>query len=111
MFIENEFTGTLTVLQLVLGLVMGLAPIAVTIWIKLFLYRRRLAEDDTLRDEVRKVPSNHAVRRESPGRRSARTRRRMRLGRPLTTTFNADRPLALFATETRRGSTRPRQDN
>ena len=46
MFFENEFTGSLTFLRLLFAVLMGLAPIAVTIIVKRVLYRRRLAEDE-----------------------------------------------------------------
>ena len=53
MFIENEITGNFTFLRLVLAIVIGIAPIVVTIAIKLMLYRRRLAEDKSLDDQER----------------------------------------------------------
>jgi hypothetical protein len=46
MFFENEVTRTLTVIEFLLVVIIGLAPVALTIWMKLVLYRRRVAEDE-----------------------------------------------------------------
>lgn len=48
MFFENEFTGGLTFLLLVLALVIGTSPVGATFTIKLVLFRRRLAEGEPL---------------------------------------------------------------
>jgi hypothetical protein len=45
MFFENEFTGSLPFVRLLLVLLIGLAPIALTIFVKWMLYGRRLTED------------------------------------------------------------------
>ena len=52
MFFENELTRTLTLIEFLLAVLVGLAPIAVTIWVKLVLYRRRVAEDEKLRQRA-----------------------------------------------------------
>jgi hypothetical protein len=44
MFFENEVTRTLTMIEFLLVVIMGLAPVALTIWMKLVLYRRRVVE-------------------------------------------------------------------
>ena len=48
MFFENEFTGSLSFLRVVLVLLMSFALLLVTFAIKLVLYRRRLAEAGVL---------------------------------------------------------------
>lgn len=45
MFFENELTGSLPLMRLVLALLLGLSPVAVTIFVKLMLYGRRIADD------------------------------------------------------------------
>ena len=77
MFFENELTGTLTFLHILVAILFGIAPVALTIAIKVALYRRRLAED--------------AAR--SPGTTSA--------SEPVASTFHADQSLDSFATELR----------
>ena len=62
MFFENEFTGSLTFLRLLFGVLMGLAPIAVTIIVKRLLYRRRLAEDKaSAASESRGIPGSNSA--------------------------------------------------
>jgi len=46
MFLEGEFAGSLTFLLILLAFFMGTSPVGVTLFIKLMLYRRRLAEDE-----------------------------------------------------------------
>ena len=46
MFFENELTRTLTLIEFMLVVLIGLAPVALTIWMKLVLDRRRVAEDE-----------------------------------------------------------------
>ena len=46
MFFENEVTRTLTMIEFLLVVIIGLAPVALTIWMKLVLYRRRVAEGE-----------------------------------------------------------------
>ena len=48
MFFENEFTGSVTFLLLVLALVIGTSPVGATFAVKLVLFRRRLAEGELL---------------------------------------------------------------
>jgi len=61
MFFENEFTGSLTFLRLLFAVLMGLAPIAVTIIVKRLLYRRRLAEDKaSAASESRGIPGSNS---------------------------------------------------
>jgi hypothetical protein len=48
MFFENEFTGSLSFARLLLALLIGLAPIALTIFVKWMLYGRLLVEDAAL---------------------------------------------------------------
>jgi len=48
MFFENEFTGSLSFLRVLLVLLMSFALVIVTLAIKLVLYRRRLAEAGVL---------------------------------------------------------------
>jgi hypothetical protein len=46
MFFENELIRTPTFLEFLFALLVGVAPVAVTIWVKLVLYRHRVAEDE-----------------------------------------------------------------
>lgn len=55
MFFENEFTGSLTFLLLVLALVIGTSPVGATFAIKLVLFRRRLAEGEALAHRERRI--------------------------------------------------------
>lgn len=48
MFFENEFTGNLSFLRVLLVALMGFALVIVTLAIKLVLFRRRLAESGML---------------------------------------------------------------
>ena len=45
MFLEIEATRALTSLEFLLAALVGVAPIGVTLWVKLVLYRRRMAEE------------------------------------------------------------------
>lgn len=45
MFFENELVGSVSFLRFLFALLIGLAPVAVVLAVKLVLYRRRLAED------------------------------------------------------------------
>lgn len=47
MFFENELIGSVPFLRFLFALLIGLAPVVVTLAVKLVLYRRRLAEDET----------------------------------------------------------------
>ncbi|MEO6847201.1 MAG: hypothetical protein ABI443_06800 [Chthoniobacterales bacterium] len=89
MFFENELTGTFTFLHLLLTILIGLAPIAVTLAIKMVLYRRRHAEDEASRSRV-----DGNGRLKVPHTRTASRHQRYRLVRPLPATFESRRPLA-----------------
>ncbi len=97
MFLESELTGTFAFLHLVLTLLVGLAPVALVIAVKVVLFRRRIAEDKAV---VTSHPENAAPteRTETDGvvPRSAAHQRRTRLVRPLPKSFQPHRPLALF---------------
>jgi hypothetical protein len=77
MFIPNEISGTLTFLHLLLAFLLGVAPVALTIAIKVVLYRRRLADDDA----------------DEPGQASA--------SKPVASTSRDDQPLDSFISELR----------
>jgi hypothetical protein len=100
MFLDNELTGTFTFLHVLLALLIGLAPIALTIAIKIGLYRRRIAED-----EASKPPADgnvhSSVKPKLPRARSANRHRRNRLVRPLSTAFESHQPLALLVSRSR----------
>jgi hypothetical protein len=46
MFFENELIRTPTLIEFLFAQLVGVAPVAVTIWVKLVLYRHRIAEDE-----------------------------------------------------------------
>jgi hypothetical protein len=99
MFFENELTRTLTLIELMLALLAGLAPIAVTIWMKLVLYRRRVAEDE----KASRARSDDQPRdAESPGGIPDITAppvfqyRQPRMVRTLPAAFDRSNPLGLF---------------
>ena len=46
MFFENELIRTPTLIEFLFALLVGVAPVAITIWVKLVLYRNRAAEDE-----------------------------------------------------------------
>jgi len=56
MFFENEFTGSLPFIRLLLALLLGFSPVAVTIFIKLMLYGRLIAEDATALMQEKQKP-------------------------------------------------------
>ena len=100
MFLENEPTRTLTLIEFLLVMLVGLAPVALTIWMKQVLYSRRVAEDE-------KGSPAHAVHRSrdaagSAGVFSADTAppffqvRESRIVRRLPATFDRNKPLGLF---------------
>ena len=100
MFFENEVTRTLTVIEFLLVVIIGLAPVALTIWMKLVLYRRRVAEGE--RDSL---PRADRQSREA-GRAGVFSARhcpailpssRITHGPPLPATFDRNKPLGLFA--------------
>lgn len=99
MFLENELTRTLTVIEFLLVVIMGLAPVALTIWMKLVLYRRRVAEGE--RDPLARADRQS---REA-GRAGVFSRdtvppffqvRELRMVRQLPATFDRNKPLAPF---------------
>ncbi|MGB8463953.1 MAG: hypothetical protein WCE49_03335 [Terrimicrobiaceae bacterium] len=100
MYFENELTGTLTLIEFLLAVLVGLAPIAVTIWVKLLLYRRRVVEDE----EVSPAWADHQPRgaAESAGGFSHDTvppvsqGRQPRMVRKLPAAFDRSKPLGLF---------------
>lgn len=56
MFFENELIGSVSFLRFLLALLVGLAPVAVMVALKLVLYRRRLPDDET--SAARERPSS-----------------------------------------------------
>ena len=100
MFFENELTRTLTLIELMLALLAGLAPIAVTIWVKLVLYRRRVAEDEKASLASAGYQPRDAA--ESPGRipdlpaPSVFQYSQPRMARTLPAAFDRSKPLGLF---------------
>lgn len=102
MFLENEFNGTLTFLHILIALFFGIAPVAVTIAIKVALYRRRLAEDETCQHDE----ASACMERSSGGLKLRQDRRRIRLVRALPPSFRANQPLALFVTKPHEASRR-----
>jgi hypothetical protein len=100
MFFENEVTRTLTVIEFLLVVIIGLAPVALTIWMKLVLYRRRVAEGE--RDSL---PRADRQSREA-GRAGVFSGddtvppffqvRELRMVRRLPATFDRNKPLGLF---------------
>jgi hypothetical protein len=63
MFFENELIGSASFLRVLFALLIGLAPVAVTLAIKVVLDRRRLAEDKTPapREWRKTLPSEGAL--------------------------------------------------
>jgi len=100
MFFENELTRTLTLIQSLLAVLVGLAPIVVTIWVKFVLYRRRVAEDEQASpSRADHQPCDAA---ESAGGFSDDTDppvfqgRKPRMVRKLRSAFDRSKPLGLF---------------
>ena len=82
-----------------LALLAGLAPIAVTIWVKLVLYRRGVAEDE----QASRAHADHQPRdaAESPGGILTSPPRRLPIppaahGPQLPAAFDRSKPLGLF---------------
>ena len=100
MFLENELTRTLTLIELMLVLLIGLAPVALTIWMKLVLDRRRVAEDE--RDSPARADYQSRDAAESAGVFSDDTVppffqvRESRIVRKLPAAFDRSKPLGLF---------------
>jgi hypothetical protein len=94
MFFENELTRTLTLIEFLLVMLIGLAPVAITIWMKLVLYRRRVAEDERASlaradHQPRDAAENDTVPQFFQVRES-------RIVRKLPATFDRNKPLGLF---------------
>jgi len=75
MFLENELNGAFTLLRLLTVLLIGIAPIAVTIAIKQVLYARRRVEEETaaarLDSRMEKFPQRRISRALRRGRGSS----------------------------------------
>ena len=99
MFFENEVTRTLTMIEFLLVVIMGLAPIALTIWMKLVLYRRRLVEGE--RDSLPRA-DRQAPEAGRAGRFSGDTVppffqvRDLSMVREVPATFDRSKPFGLF---------------
>jgi hypothetical protein len=100
MFFENEPTRTLTLIEFLLVLLIGLAPVALTIWMKQVLYRRRVAEDE--RDSPARADYQSHGAAGSAGVYSDDTVtpffqvRESRIVRRLPATFDRNKPVGLF---------------
>jgi hypothetical protein len=100
MFFENELIRTPTLIEFLFALLVGVAPIAVTIWVKLVLYRHRVAEDE--RDSSARA--DHQLREAAGilGEFSNDTvppvfqGREPRMVRELPAVFDRNKPLGLF---------------
>jgi hypothetical protein len=100
MFFENEVTRTLTLIEFLLVMLIGLAPVAITIWMKPVFSRRRVAEDE--RDSLARA--DHEVR-DAAGSADVFSDdtvapffqvREPRMVRKLPATFDRNKPLGLF---------------
>ena len=89
MFLETEITKTLTALEFLLAMLIGMAPIVVTLWVKLVLYRRRMAEDN---DEASRLQNE----REATQARERLQGRYADMVRALPPDFRPSRPLGLY---------------
>jgi hypothetical protein len=100
MLFENELTRTLTLIELMLVVLFGLAPVALTIWMKLVLDRRLVAEDE--RASAARADHQPRDAAESPGGISDDPVppffqvRESRIVRKLPATFDRNKPLGLF---------------
>jgi len=100
MFFENEPTRTLTLIEFLLVMLIGLAPVALTIWMKQVLYRRRVAEDE--RDSPTRADYRSQDAAGGVGVFSDDTVppffqvRESRIVRELPAAFDRNKPLALF---------------
>jgi len=101
MFFENEVTRTLTMIEFLLVVIMGVAPVALTIWMKLVLYRRRVAEGE--RDSLPRADRQSREDASRAGVLSGDTVpplfqvRESRMVRQLAATFDRNKPHGLFA--------------
>lgn len=100
MFFDNEPTRTLTLIEFLLVMLIGLAPVALTIWMKQGLYGRRVAEDERDSPERADYESHDAAG--GAGVFSDDTVppffqiRESRILRKLPATFDGNKPLGLF---------------
>jgi hypothetical protein len=100
MLFETEPTRTLTLIEFLLVMLIGLAPVASSIWMKRLLCRRRVAEDQRDSLERANYQSRDAV--SSAGVSSDDTVPPFfqigepRLVRKLPATFDRNKPLGLF---------------
>ena len=106
MFFENEVTRTLTLFEFLLVALIGLAPAAISIWIKPVFSRSRVAEDE-------KGSSARADRQphDAAGRAGVFSGdtaapffrvRESRMVRRLPATFDRNKPLGLFVVKSSR---------
>ena len=100
MFLENELTRTLTLIELMLVLLIGLAPVALTIWMKLVLDRRRVAEDErdspARADYQSRYAAESAVGIFDNSAPPVFQYRQARMVRKLPAAFDRSKPLGLF---------------
>jgi hypothetical protein len=100
MFFETEPTRTLTLIEFLLVMLIGLAPVASSIWMKRLLCRRRVAEDQ--RDSLERTNYQSRDRASSAGLPSDDTVPPFfQVGEPpmirkLPATFDRNKPLGLF---------------
>ena len=87
MFFENEPTRTLTLIEFLLVMLIGLVPVAINIWMKPVLSRRRVAEEE--RDSLARADHRS---REAAGRAGVFSGRYCRAILPSSRT--TDRPRA-----------------
>jgi hypothetical protein len=98
MFFETEPTRTLTLIEFLLVMLIGLAPVASSIWMKRLLCRRRVAEDQRDSLERGNYQSRDAV---SGAGVSSDVPPFFQVGEPsivrkLPATFDLNKPLGLF---------------
>ena len=100
MFFENEPTRTLTLIEFMLVVLIGLAPVALTIWMKLVLDRRRVAEDErdspARADYQSRYAAESAVGISDDSAPPVFQFRQSRIVRKLPAAFDRSKPLGLF---------------
>jgi hypothetical protein len=89
MNLHHDSTNTFTMLELLFVLLLGLAPLAVTLWVKVMLSRRRTPAEDH-----ETSPRRHT--REAHDARERHRRRRLPIRRSLPREFEPSRPLGLY---------------
>ena len=99
MFFENEPTRTLTLIEFLLVMLIGLVPVAINIWMKPLLSRRRVAEDE--RDSLTRADHESRDAAGSAGFSEDSVApffqvREPRILRKLPATFDRNKPLAPF---------------